>query len=222
MDSPLPASPAIPAADMEDPPASLLLADLTDGFTAERISVGEILDRLDGRAVGIVLLLLALPMCIPNVPGISTIFGLLIIAPSLQLIFSREKIWLPARVRNWTVPREALSSAIKGSLPYLRKVERHIRPHWTFLVRPPAMQLLGIQTLIMALVLLLPIPLGNWPPGMTVAATGLALAQRDGRIALLSVPMAIVSVFIAWIGFRFGIAILQEAGDILHGLFGLF
>jgi hypothetical protein len=156
------------------------------------------------------------------VPGISTIFGLLIIAPALQLIFSRDRIWLPRRIRAWTVPREALNGAIRGALPYLQKVERHIRPHWTFLVRPPAMQLLGVQTLLMALVLLLPIPLGNWPPGMTVAATGLALAQRDGRIALLSVPMAVVSVFIAWLGFRFGVAVLREAGDILQNLLALF
>lgn len=202
----------------EAPPASVLLADLLDAFPSDRVSVGEILQRLEGRAVGIVLLLLALPMCIPNVPGISTIFGLLIIAPSVQLLMSADQLWLPRRVRAWTVPREALNNAIRTGLPTLRKIERFIRPRWSAFIRPPAEQWLGLQTLLMALVLLLPIPAGNWPPGMTVAATGLALAQRDGRMALLTLPMAAISLFIAYLGFRVGIVVLNELGQILSGL----
>lgn len=214
MDSPVIA----PTAERQhhSPPASVLLADLIDAFDSERVSVGEIMNRLEGRAVGIVLLLLALPMCIPNVPGISTIFGLLIIAPALQLILSADSIWLPKGVRAWTVPRAALNNAIKAGLPWLRKIERYIRPRWTPLLRPPAEQILGVVTLLMALVLLLPIPGGNWPPGMTVAAIGLAFTQRDGRLALVSLPMAAISVGIAWVGFRIGIAVLSEAWQILR------
>lgn len=200
------------------PPASVLLEELQDAFQSDRVSVGEILDRLEGRAVGVVLLLLALPMCIPNVPGISTIFGLLIIAPALQLVLSSDELWLPKRMRAWTVPREALSNAIRTGLPTLRRIESFIRPRWAVFVRPPAEQWLGLQTLLMALVLLLPIPGGNWPPGITVAATGLALAQRDGRMALLTAPMAAISLAVAWIGFRIGLAVLHEIGDILSGL----
>jgi hypothetical protein len=214
MDSPV----ITPTADRphDSPPASVLLADLIDAFESERVSVGEIMNRLEGRAVGIVLLLLALPMCIPNVPGISTIFGLLIIAPSLQLLLGADSLWLPQGVRSWTVPRSALNNAIKAGLPWLRKIERYIRPRWTVLLKPPAEQVLGLVALIMALVLLLPIPGGNWPPGMTVAAIGLAFTQRDGRLALFSLPMAAISVGIAWVGFRIGIVVLREAWQILQ------
>lgn len=201
------------------PPASVLLDELRDSFQSERVSVGEILDRLAGRAVGVVLLLLALPMCIPNVPGISTIFGLLILAPAVQLLMSSDELWLPRRVRAWTVPREALNNAIRTGLPALRKIEGFVRPRWSIFVRPPAEQWLGLQTLLMALVLLLPIPGGNWPPGITVAATGLALAQRDGRLALLTLPLAAISIGVAWIGFRIGLVVVQEIGAILMGLF---
>jgi hypothetical protein len=197
----------------------VLLADLAQAFSGERVSIGDILDNLQGRAVGVVLLLLALPMCIPNVPGISTIFGLLILAPAFQLILGSNHLWMPRRVRAWTVPREALNGAIKGSLPTLRKIEQHIRPRWRVFIRPPFAQLLGLQTLLMALVLMLPIPGGNWPPGMTVAATGLALAQRDGRLALATAPLAAVSVGIAYFGYRIGVAVLREGVHILHQLF---
>jgi hypothetical protein len=180
-----------------------------------------ILHRLKDRAVGLLMLLLALPMCVPNVPGVSTVFGVLIIAPALQLIFGGDKMWLPRGVRAWSVPRAPLQQAIRAAVPTLQRVERYVRPQWSALARGPATQALGWQTLAMALVLMLPIPGGNWPPGMTVAATGLALAQRDGRLALISVPMAAISIGVAWLGFRIGLAALGAAAEFIERALGL-
>lgn len=199
---------------------SALLTHLAQAEGEERISVGEIVSRLGDRAPGLLLLMLALPMCIPNVPGISTIFGLLMLAPAMQLVLAREQLWLPSSVRAWTVPRAALSSALRRATPTLRKIERLIGARWTMFVLPPAEQLLGLQTVLMALVLMLPIPGGNWPPGITVAATGLALAQRDGRLALLTIPMAAISVAVAWIGFRIGAAVFNQTIHFITNLFG--
>jgi hypothetical protein len=199
--------------------ASTALAALIDAFPEERITVGQIIERLDGQAFGLLLLLLALPNCIPNIPGLSTIFGVLMIAPAVQLIFGQHAVWLPGRIKRWSISRDALAMAIKGALPLLRRIERYVGPRWTVLVGPPFLHLLGLQTLVMALVLILPIPLGNWPPGMTVAATAIALLQRDGRLALLSVPMAVVSLVVAALGGWAGLKVLAEIGEAIHNLF---
>jgi hypothetical protein len=82
------------------------------------------------------------------------------------------------------------------------------------MVRPPITVLLGVQTLIMAVVLMLPIPAGNWPPGMTVAMTALALLQRDGFVAILSIPAALISAFVAYIGGRLMFAMVTELSHI--------
>lgn len=208
-----------PTAREENPRASSLLEELIDAFPEEYVTVGELMHRLERRAFGLLLLLLALPNCIPNIPGLSTIFGVMLLAPAVQLIIGRGELWLPRRVRAWRISRDALRMAIKGALPVLRRLEHYVEPRWTWFARRPFSQLLGLQTLVMALVLILPIPLGNWPPGMTVAATALALLQRDGRLALLSVPMAILSIGIAWAGVRIGFAALRELGEMLHGAF---
>lgn len=197
--------------------ASAALSALLDVFPDERVTVGDILHKLEGQAFGLLLLLLALPNCIPNIPGLSTIFGVMMIAPAVQLIFGAQDVWLPRRIKQWGISRDALRMAIKGALPVLKRIERYVGPRWTFLVEPPFKQLLGLQVLLLALVLILPIPLGNWPPGMTVAAIALALLQRDGRLALLSVPMAVLSVGVAWAGIRIGLAALRELGEIFHG-----
>lgn len=202
----------------KQPRVSDLLEELHDAFPQERVTVRDLIRRLEGRAFGLLLLLLALPMCIPNIPGISTIFGVALLAPALQMILGRDEPWLPKRVLAWSFQRENLQKAIRGALPYLRRVERYVRPRWTFLTRPPMTIMLGLQTLVLAVVLMLPIPAGNWPPGVTIAITALALLQRDGLFAALSVPMAAVSVFVAYVGVRIGWAAMRELGEIIAGL----
>lgn len=200
-------------------PASVLLVNLMDAFPEERVTVGEVMERLEGQAFGLLLLVLALPNCIPNIPGLSTIFGVMMLAPAIQLILGRDALWLPERVRKWSFSRDALHSAIKGSLPILKRIERYVAPHWSFLTKPPFTQLLGLQTLFLAVVLILPIPLGNWLPGVTVAATALALLQRDGRLVLLSVPLTLISTVFAWAGIRIGIVALREAGQMIEAAY---
>jgi len=46
---------------------------------------------------------------------------------------------------------------------------------------------------LLAIVLVLPIPLGNLAPGATVAVLALALLQRDGVLALLGYLMTAAS-----------------------------
>jgi len=99
------------------PRASALLDELHDAFPNETVTVAELVDRLEGRAIGLLLLILALPVCIPNVPGISTIFGLLIIAPAIQMMLGGHRLWLPQRVRSWSFPREGLQRAIRAAVP---------------------------------------------------------------------------------------------------------
>jgi len=212
MDMQVPAPPADagPTPD-RGRPASELLEDLIEAFPGESVSVGDLIDRLDSRAHGMLLLVLALPMCVPNVPGISTIFGVLMLAPALQMMFGSRRLLVPRQVREWRVDCGALRRTFNLAIPTLKRVEYLIKPRWSRLTRFPATTLVGMQTLLMALVLILPIPFANWPPGMTVAMTSLALLQRDGMLMLLTVPAAIASVASVYLGTRVGLAVINNA-----------
>jgi hypothetical protein len=201
--------------------ASELLEDLIEAFPGDSVSVGELIDRLDSRAHGMLLLVLALPMCVPNVPGISTIFGILMLAPALQMVFGSRRLLRPARARAWRVDCGALRRTFELAIPTLKRVEYLIRPRWARVTRFPATIFIGLQTLLMALVLILPIPFANWPPGMTVAMTALALLQRDGLLMLLTIPAAIASVASVYLGTRVGLAVINGAIDWIQNLIGL-
>jgi hypothetical protein len=219
MDMPVPApSPNSGATHDGGRPASELLEDLIDAFPGETVSVGELIDRLDSRAHGMLLLVLALPMCVPNVPGISTIFGVLMLAPALQMVFGSRRLMVPKRVREWRVSGDALRRTFNLAIPSLKRVEYLIKPRWSRLTRFPATIIVGLQTLLMALVLILPIPFANWPPGMTVAMTALALLQRDGILMLLTIPAAIASVASVYVGTRVGLVVIDNAIQWINNL----
>jgi len=201
-------------------PASAVLEELTLAFPNERVSVGELVDKLDSRAHGVLLLVLALPMCVPNIPGISTIFGFLMLAPAIQLLFGSKRLWLPRRARAWDVDCNAMRRTFGLAIPPLRRVEHLIKPRWSRLTRFPATVLVGLQTLIMAIILILPIPFANWPPGMTVAITAIALLQRDGVLMLLTIPAAIASAASVYFGAKVGFAMINGAMHWIQGLFG--
>lgn len=212
---------------MDNPPpseaggrtASGVLDDLADAFPGETVSVGELIDRLDSRAHGVLLLVLALPMCIPNVPGISTVFGALMLAPAMQLVLGSRRLWVPRRVRDWRVSGAALRRTFATATPTLRRIEFLIRPRWSRLTQFPLTILIGLQTLLMAFILILPIPFANWPPGMTVAMTSLALLQRDGLLLLLTLPAAAASVASVYLGTRLGLAFINAIIDWFHAFF---
>lgn len=208
---------ASPAASSDA--ASALLDDLVEAFPGESVSVGELLDRLDSRAHGVLLLVLALPMCIPNIPGISTIFGFLMLAPALQLVFGSHRLWIPRGMREMRIDCEALRKTLRVATPPLKRIEYLIKPRWSALTRFPATIVIGLQTLLMALILILPIPFANWPPGMTVAMTALALLQRDGILMLLTIPAALASVLSVYVGARVSVAVLSNAVEWMQAFF---
>lgn len=219
MDMPVPApTPDSGATTDRGRPASELLEDLIDTFPGEEVSVGQLIDRLDSRAHGMLLLVLALPMCVPNVPGISTIFGVLMLAPALQMVFGSRRLAVPQRVREWRISGDALRRTFHLAIPSLKRVEYLIKPRWSRLTRFPITIIVGLQTLLMALVLILPIPFANWPPGMTVAMTALALLQRDGILMLLTIPAAIASVASVYLGTRVGLVVIDNAIQWINGL----
>lgn len=198
--------------------ASEVLSELSDSFPNETISVGELIDQLDSRAHGVLLLILALPMCIPNIPGISTIFGVLMIAPAMSLLLGQRRLWLPRQVRAWTFPREGFSRALKVAIGGLQRVEYLIKPRLSFLTRWPVTLAVGFQTLLMALVLILPIFGANLTPGITVTLTALALMQRDGLLMLLSVPCAIGSLLWVYLFTKYGVIAAAWVGDWLQSV----
>jgi hypothetical protein len=68
------------------------------------------------------------------------------------------------------------------------------RPRLSALFSGPGQRLVGLVCTVFAIVLILPIPLGNILPAAAVSVLSLSLVQRDGVLALLGYGLAVASV----------------------------
>ena len=147
---------------------------------------------LGERGYGPLILLFSLPnsLPVPSLPGYSTLFSLPIILLSLQMIAGRTEIWLPRRFRQHPKMGEWLTKAVVKATPWLIKWEWLIHSRWYFLPPMVVTRLVGLVILAMALVLLLPIPFGNFLPGLAISFLALGLWARDGVLMALGLMMA--------------------------------
>jgi hypothetical protein len=182
---------------MPEPPENQLpLSEVLAGIAespAPRVSVEELMETFGGRAFGAMLFIFGLACLLPWPPGGTTIFGFPLVLLSPQLIIGASVPWLPRAVKSRTISTADLKRGLPRVIPVLRKAEAVSKPRLTILFGPVGERLIGVVCLVLALILILPIPGGNIPPALAVSTLSFALIQRDGLIALLGYAMVAAS-----------------------------
>jgi hypothetical protein len=174
---------------------SLRLARLAEEVEGETAELGWILAQLHERAFGLILLVLALPCCIPFLYGVPQIVALPLLFLSAQMLAGRDVPWLPDRLAARSVSREALASLAARAEPWLRRLEAVSRPRLVHLTRAPADRLVGLALLVFSASILVPLPGTNTVPGFAVVVVSMGLLQRDGVLVILGTVLGA-----AWIG----------------------
>ncbi len=157
---------------------SQLLPRLAEG-TQERISIGDIVTRLEGRAHTTLLVLFALPNVLPAIPGTSAITGMPLVYLALQLSLG-QKPWLPGFIANRSFSRPGLASVLDQAKPWLERSERFLHPRLGGLTRGRMERVIGVLMLILACAVVLPIPFGNMIPALGIIFFSLGLMEEDG------------------------------------------
>lgn len=151
------------------------------GFHGETISIRDLSAQLGDRGFGLMLLVFSLPNTIPlPIPGISTITGLPLIFFASQLCLGKTRIWVPDWLASRQIPMSSLRPLIRKSLPWLIRLEKVLKPRLDRITTRRFERLAGGLMLLLALLIALPIPLGNLPLGIAMAVLALAITERDG------------------------------------------
>ena len=180
-----------------------LLRHLSDS-AGEKITLGQIADAMADRSFGAFLVVFCLPNLIPLPPGATFILGLPLVFIAFQMAFSRlDTIWLPRRLHDYAFDNKAFSAVLDKFVPWMVKAERFIKPRlWSGNTRLYE-RLLGIFALVLAVVIFLPIPLGNMGPAYALALMGLGLTERDGVMLLAGVLIgAVFSAVVGYVGYE--------------------
>jgi len=195
-------------------PISADLHSLLDVAKGGPMSLGEIEAHLKDRGYALLVLFLAAPFPIPNIPGLSVPFGVAIMIIGLEFTLRRRPSLPPFLLR-----KKIQFATLEKILPYIarlmERLERYMKPRLNFLVTGPVMTSLfglGIVSGGLFLALPLPIPFTNSPPALSIIFLIVGLLCRDGVMILIGHALGIAawaylglwiyfgSYLIAWFG----------------------
>ena len=179
--------------------ASQVLHRLSIGRPEDKVALSEMLDALGERGFGLLLIALATPNLLPfpGVPGTSFVTGMAILYVAVQLILARTEPVLPDWIGRKSFTRSQLSRFVVKTSPFLRWLEKPIRPRWTPAVAGLGERLIGVVAVLHAVTLALPIPMGNLPQAVALILFALALIELDGVMAVLGYVASLAAF--AWL-----------------------
>lgn len=172
-----------------------ILQSLAGDDSRARICVGDLLSAMGDRAFGALMLVFALPNIVPTPPGTSAITGTPLVFLAAQLLCGKSP-WLPRVISQRSLAREDFARVVAKIVPVLIRVQKLLCPRFQALLSPPCERLIGLTCLVLAVILALPIPLGNILPAIAICCFSFSFLERDGLFAMLGAAFSVVSLVV--------------------------
>lgn len=172
------------------PPAASMrsvLDAMAAGDPNDTLAVRDVIDGLGRGTFGVLLFLAALPAFIP-IPGLAgALSGPLVVLVGLQVLFLLPNPWLPGFIARRGPLRSTVIRFDRKASPWLRRLEKMIRPRrLAFVEHPLATVFTGLQLVLLGILLSLPIPFTNYLFACLLLIYALALLERDGILMVIA------------------------------------
>lgn len=177
------------------------------------VTVAAIRDALGDRSAAALLVFFAFLNMIPLPPPSSAILGMPLILVAAQLMIGSKRAWLPKFVMDKALSAEQFRALMQRVVPRLVQLEKLVRPRYWPFWRRRGDRIVGVISFLLALVVILPIPLGNWLPSFATALLGLSLTERDGILFAIGSAVAVAGVAVI-------VFVVGAAGAGMHALWG--
>ena len=189
------------------PKLSQRLADFADQLPETGLSLGELVKQLGREGLLLLCVVLSLPFLLPvSIPGVSTVFGLLILLIGMAEAL-RMPIWLPGKVARYALTRERLRDILKLGAHWVQRLEKLARPRMAWLSSAAMQRVNGAMLVLGAALLMMPlaiIPFSNTLPALACIFLAVGMLGRDGVCIMLGCLFNLVSALyfglIFWLG----------------------
>jgi hypothetical protein len=188
-----------------------LVQEIVRTWPAERLTFGELIEALGQRGYGALIVLLALPNLLPFwVPFLSPLVGVPMLIICAQLALGRTTPRLPDVVARRSMRGAALLGMIQKASPWLRRVERFVKPRPSFLTSRTGERLVGAWCMVLAAIVALPTPLTNGPPALACLVMALGMLEEDGVVILVGAAFGLLAA-------AFSLSVVGSLGWALFG-----
>ena len=182
-----------------------LVADLAAISGPDGLTLLEIRDRLDERAFGLMILILAVPCLVPALYGVPQIVGIPILLLAGQMLLGRQEPWLPEAILKRSVSKPWLDRMADFASKSMGWTERLSRPRLSLFAEGWAEQAAAFFMILATLTIVL--PMTNTVPSVALTLLSVGLIQRDGLFVLGGAAVAtgwVVALLTVAAGFWLG------------------
>ncbi len=168
---------------------SSALSGAASSLKGETASVRELLALIGEQGMLMLCIFLTIPFLVPvSIPGVSTVFGLLVILIGAGVTANRVP-WLPNRLIDRRFPTRKLCPALEQGAKLLQRLERFLHPRWAILTRSaPMNRFNGVMIVLAGLLLMAPfglVPFSNTLPALAALFLAAGMLEQDGLFVFL-------------------------------------
>lgn len=192
-----------------------VIEDVVNKTSSDRVPIKDLVDAMDSIGFGLAIMIFAFGIIIPLPPPFPSIISIPLVIFSMQMVAGYGSPKLPKRFANLSVKRSVLAMLIKRSSPYIRKVEKILKPRLSFMTSAIAERIIGAFILIFASFILMPMPLSNFIPGLGILIISFGLLGKDGLVVILGIVVGVSGLAISITALLLGV----EAFHYLKALF---
>lgn len=153
------------------------------------ITIAHILNIFKDEGLLLLSIFLSLIFLIPiSIPGVSTVFGTVILLIGVARLFNCH-LWLPRAVARRTIAADNLLIGLTKALPWLHRLEKVSRPHrLPWLTENALSAIHQLAYLSAALLLIAPfgfVPFSNTLPALSLIFFAIGELEKDGVSILI-------------------------------------
>jgi hypothetical protein len=171
-------------------PTSVALSRLLDQAREPRVPLAWLIEQLGRRSFGLTFLVMGM---VALLPGASTLVGVLLAWPAVQLLLGHDVTALPRVIARRQVGVDRLTRVIALLKPRLEALERLIRPRWPELFGV-ARRITGLVMLLLGLTMISPLPFSHVVPALAIMLLAVAYLEEDGLALLVALAGALGSL----------------------------
>lgn len=197
---------------------SLAEADSVGPDQQGRVSLGELLQLHGQQSLAVLLLVMSLFSMLP-LAGVGSVLGLLMLVLAQRWRLQEHEIQLPDKLVQLRLTARWSQRSLQALTWLYATSSRLLRERLTALCEPRFAGFWGLWIAVMAIIIFLPVPLGNLVCGSSLVLLSLGWMFRDGLALLLSAAVGTggigLTVGVGWVAVR----ALLAGGDWLQRLF---
>ncbi len=204
----------------ENLPASDVLRNVVDNTTADKISFFDLKTALHERGFGLLMVIFSITVALPMPPGLASLPAIPLLIIAIQMLMGLDSPWLPGWIGNRSIKRTTLATIIEKASPYLKKIERLLKPRLSFASSYYGERIVGLFATLFALSIMIPLPLTNMVPSLGILVMSLGLLSKDGITIIIGIIIGSIGLCITTLVIIMGekavSGIINGIGNILN------